>query len=201
MIKRVFAGLIALMLMTATVPAAQWNIDRTHSTIGFEVSHMVISTTTGKFKDFSGTAQFDPENLAEGSVEFTVQVASVDTENEKRDGHLRSPDFFEAEKFPTMTFKSKKVISGAENKFKLVGDLTIKDVTKEVTLDCKFKGTVKFMKTTKAGFSASTTINRQDFGLSYNQVLDAGGLAVGNDVDIVLELEFNQAMDESGDGM
>ena len=201
MIKRVFVGMIALALMAGTVPAAEWEVDAAHTTIGFEVSHLVISSTTGKFKDFTGTVHFDGENLEKGKVEFTVNVGSVDTDNADRDGHLVSPDFFNAEEFPTMTFKSTKVVSKGSKKFQLIGDLTIKGVTKEVTFDCKFRGTAEFMEMTKAGFSAETSIDRQEFGVSWNKNLDAGGVVVGNEVDINLEVEVNQKAMASHDSM
>jgi polyisoprenoid-binding protein YceI len=125
---------------------------------------------------------------------LTVQIASIDTDNENRDKHLRSPDFFDAAKFPTMTFKTSKVVKGEGNKFQLVGDLTIKDVTKQVTFDCEFHGTVVDPQGgTRAGFSAEATINRQDFNIKWSNVLETGGLVVSDDVTIDLEIEAVKA--------
>jgi polyisoprenoid-binding protein YceI len=123
-----------------------------------------------------------------------IQVASIDTDDKKRDDHLRGADFFDVEKFPAMTFKSKKVIPGEDGKFQLLGDLTIKGITKEVTFDVEFNGAIKDpWGGTRAGFSAGTSINRQDFGISWNKALDTGGLMVGNTVNITMEVELVKA--------
>ncbi len=193
MLKKIFALTLALAVTAAAVQAQTWSIDKAHSSLGFSVRHMVISKTTGQFSDFEGTLNFDGKNLAAGSVTVTAQMASIDTDDGKRDEHLRSADFFDVEKFPTMTFESKRVIPGEGNDFELTGDLTIKGVTKEVTFDGEFHGAMKDpWGNTRAGFSAETTINRQEFGITWNQTLDAGGLLVGNDVDINVEMEFVQ---------
>ena len=191
--KTMTAAILTLALLASAGQAASWEVDKPHSTVQFKVSHLVIANVVGSFGDFTASMDFDGENLASGSVEMTVQVASVDTDNADRDKHLRSADFFDAEKFPTMTFKSKKVVPGEGKSFQLVGDLTIRGITKEVTFDCEFNGTAEFMGTTKAGFTAETTINRQDFDVSWNRNLDAGGVVVGEEVKIMLELEFNKA--------
>ena len=193
---------LALLMFVALVlsgQAATWNVDKAHSSIGFKVSHMVISKVNGNFKQFDGTIEapmmdekkLDLENSA---VSMTVDVASIDTDNEDRDKHLRSEDFFDVVQYPSMTFVSKEVIPQEGNKFKLVGDLTIKDVTKEVTFDGTFNGVVTDpWGNTKAGFSAETTINRQDFNVEWNKTLDAGGLVVGDDVEIMIEMELAEA--------
>jgi polyisoprenoid-binding protein YceI len=181
----------ALTLAIASGASAQsWDLDAAHSSVGFSVRHMVISKTTGKFNEFSGAVKFDGKNFAAGSVEITVQIASIDTDNEKRDDHLRSPEFFDAEKFATMNFKSKKVTAGEGNEFTIVGDLTIKGVTKEVEFAAEFNGAVDDpWGNSRAGFSAATEINRQDFGLTWSKTLEAGGLIVGDKVGITLEIE------------
>ena len=188
--KKLILTAIAVLTLAAVSFGATWNIDATHSSVGFKVSHMVISKVTGGFEEFSGTiTDFDGEKLEGGSVEFTVQTASVDTDDEGRDKHLRNEDFFEVEKYPTMTFKSKS-ISADGNSFKLTGDLTIKDVTKEVTFDGTFAGSIDDPWGNKrAGFSAAATIDRKDFGIAFGKVMDNGGLMVGNEVEIMIELE------------
>jgi polyisoprenoid-binding protein YceI len=180
--------------MLATFGQAEdWKVDKVHSWVGFEVSHLVVSKTKGRFTDFEGEVKFDGKDLTKGTVNFTVQTASINTEDEKRDAHLKSPDFFDAEKFPTMTFVSKKVVVEDDDEFKLVGDLTIRGVTKEVTFECEFRGSIDTpWGFKKAGFSAETTIDRQEFDVSWSQSLDAGGLVVGNDVELILELEFDE---------
>ena len=191
MLKQTIAGALVVSAV-ASANAAEWDLDKAHSSAEFKVSHMVVSNVVGKFTDMDATLQFDGKDLATGSVEATVQIASINTANERRDGHLKSADFFDAEQYPTMTFKSTKVIPGEGNEFQLVGDLTMRGVTKPVTFDCEFNGTVDAMGTTKAGFSATTKVNRQDFGVNWNKTLDNGGLVAGDQVKITLELEFNK---------
>jgi polyisoprenoid-binding protein YceI len=189
--------LAALVFAYVGVSATTWNVDPVHSTVQFSVSHMTISKVTGKFNDFSGTLNFDGNNLEGGSVEFTVKVASVNTNNENRDGHLKSDDFFNVETYPEITFKSKQVIPGEGNKFQLVGDLTMRDVTKEVTFDCEYNGSIPMKHGRKAGFSAESTINRHDFNVAFNRALEGGGLVVGNDVKLSLDLEFAEQVEEA----
>lgn len=182
---------LALTLALGLVSKAEtWSIDKAHSSVGFTVSHMVISKVNGKFDDFDATVSFDGKDLKAASVEATVQIASVDTDNEKRDEHLRSGDFFDAENHPTMTFKSTKIEPGTDNEFKMTGDLTIRGVTKPVTFDAKLNGTTNDpWGNTRAGFSATAEINRQDFGVSWSSVLDNGGLVVSDNVTINLEIQ------------
>jgi polyisoprenoid-binding protein YceI len=190
--KKALAFVLTLMLFIPAIHAENWTVDKTHSSVNFTVRHMVISKVHGSFDDFSGDIKFSEMDFENSSVTFTVDMASVDTDNEKRNGHLKSPDFFDVEKFPTMTFNSKKIIKGEGNMFKLVGDLTIKGVTKEITFDCEFGGVVKLSEgNAKAGFSADTTINRQDFKVEWSNTLDGGGLVVSDDVDISIEIEAN----------
>ena len=194
MFKRMVLAVVFVFLAVSFSQAEKWDIDGAHSSIGFSVSHLVISKTTGKFKEFNGAINFDGKDLKTGSVEMTVVVNSINTEDENRDKHLRSADFFDIEKFPNMMFKSTKIHDVNGNKFKLTGDLTIKDVTKEVTFDAEFNGVVNDpWGNTKAGFTAETTINRQDFNITWSNTLDGGGLVVGNDVKINIELELAKA--------
>ena len=194
MFKRLVPAVALSLVLSAGVSAAEWNIDQAHSSIGFSVTHMVISKVPGHFSKFEGTASFDPANVAGGQVAITIQTASISTDNEKRDDHLRSADFFDAETYPEITFTSTKVIPGDGKKFQIIGDLTIRGVTKPVTFDAELIGTVKDpMGSNRAGFSATTTINRQDFGVNWSRALDSGGLVAGDKVDINVSLELVEA--------
>lgn len=167
-----------------------YTIDPSHSKVGFEVPHMVISTVEGRFKTFDGIVVIG-ETLDKSKVEATVQTASIDTGNEKRDDHLRNEDFFKSEEFPVMTFKSKS-ISGKADALKVKGDLTLKGVTKEVLLSGKYLGTVPNGKgIPTAAFEGKTKINRKDFGLTYNKLIEVGP-AVGDTVTILLKIEANK---------
>jgi polyisoprenoid-binding protein YceI len=192
-IKKLIATIVAIAIAVPSLSAATWEIDKAHSSVGFTVKHMVISNVNGKFGDFSGTINFDGKDFAAATVDVSIIPASINTGNVNRDKDLKSPNFFAADSLPQMGFKSKKVIAGKDGAFQVVGDLTMRGVTKEVTLDAVFNGTVKGMQgETRAGFSATTTINRQDWGVSWNKALDAGGVVVSNDVNIVLEVEAVQ---------
>jgi polyisoprenoid-binding protein YceI len=188
----VVLGLLALF--SVPVAAAEWQVDRVHSHIGFTVRHMVVSKVPGEFTDFEGTLDFDGENFEKATVSFTIQAASITTNNEKRDAHLKSDDFFAVEKYPTLSFVSKKVIPGENGHFQVVGDFTMRGVTKEVTFECEFNGVIKDpYGNTRAGFSAETEINRQEFGVSWSKSMDAGGLVVSDNVAIAIEVEAVQA--------
>lgn len=186
--------LLAVVVSASSLFAADWEIDKAHSTVNFAVKHLVINTTRGEFKDYGGTVSLDPKDLSTIKANVTVQVGSVDTRYEKRDGHLKSADFFDAEKYPTMTFVSKSAKQTAPGKGTLTGDLTIHGVTKEVTFDLEgFNQEI----TTAWGFvaiggTAKTKINRLDYGVSWNSALDAGGVVVGEEVSIELELELHR---------
>ena len=167
-----------------------WQIDSSHSSVNFSVRHMMLSTVRGQFEKFSGTVDFDEANPAAASVDVTIEAGSINTKDEKRDGHLKSPDFLEAEKFPSLSFKSKSVQVVDSTHAKVSGDLTIKGISKPVVLDVEYNGQAKApWGTTSAGFSASTKINREDWGLTWNAPLETGGVLVGKDVKIELELE------------
>ncbi len=173
--------------------AQTWNIDPSHSHIQFAVRHMVISKVRGRFNKFSGSLSFDPAAPQSGSVQATIEVDSIDTTDEKRDGHLKSPDFFDAAKFSTLTFKSTG-ITGSGSDLKVTGDLTIHGVTKSVTLDVESLGGGKDpWGGERQGFSAKTTINRQEFGLTWSQTLETGGLLVGDKIEIELDIEAVKA--------
>jgi polyisoprenoid-binding protein YceI len=173
---------------------ATWNIDLSHSAIHFSARHMVVSKTRGKFAKFSGSIQFDPKELSKGAVNVEIDPASVDTGDAQRDGHLKSGDFFEVDKFPTASFKSTKVVEKGEGKLQIVGDLSLRGVTKPVTLEASYEGSGKDpWGGERAGFTATTTINRTDFGVSFNKALDTGGLLVGEKVELLLEVEAIKA--------
>ena len=168
-----------------------WIIDPSHTRAEFAVKHLMISTVRGQFTDISGTVDFNENDPTKSKVDVQIGVASLLTRDEKRDAHLKSPDFFEVEKYPTMIFKSKRATKIDPLHGKLVGDLTIRDVTKEVTLDVDYAGQAKTpWGTTSAGFTATTTINRKDWGLNWNVALETGGVLVGDDVKINLEVEI-----------
>jgi len=190
--KKMIPFALILMLFIPAIHAENWSVDKSHSSVNFSVRHLVISKVRGAFKDYSAEISFSEKDLANSSVTFTIEMASVDTDNKDRDDHLKSPDFFDVEKFTTMTFTSKKVIKGEGSKFKLVGDLKIKDVTNEATFDCEFAGIANDpWGNTKAGFSAETTINRQNFNVKWSKSLDGGGLVVSDNVDVSIEIEAN----------
>ena len=184
-------SLLLLALVVATpLAAAEYQIDVSHSSVGFQVRHMAISKTNGVFDDYAGSFSFEPGKPETWSCEAVIQATSINTNNGKRDDHLRSEDFFNAAEFPTLTFKSTGVKMEDESEGVLKGDLTIHGITKPVELEFEILGTVTDpWGNERAGFSAEVKINRQDFGLSYSNVLEAGGLVVGDDVKIFLEIE------------
>lgn len=170
-----------------------WNLDATHSTVGFSVKHMMFTTVRGKFSQVEGTVSFDPSSPGSASVQVTIPTASIDTGVADRDGHLRSGDFFDVETHPAITFRSTRV-EGTPAKdgdaFKVAGDLTIRGVTREAVLDARFEGTgTDPWGNTRSGFSATTAIDRREFGLTWNQALEAGGVLVGTEVKIELHVQ------------
>lgn len=165
-----------------------WNVDSANSSVSFTVRHMMFTKVRGRFHKWSASLAVDEQNLAASKVQVEIDVASIDTGEEKRDAHLRNPDFFNVEKFPKMTFTS-KTVHGKPERFQVVGDLTISGVTKEVTLDVTREGSGKDpWGNERVGFSGSTVINRTDFGLKWNQALETGGLLVGEKVEIDIEI-------------
>ncbi len=189
---RKLSFLIAVLALAVSANANEWSLDKTHSQVGFKVKHLVIAKTSGKFDKFDGKVWFDGKDFTSGKVEFTADVASINTENEKRDAHLKSSDFFAADSFPTMTFVSTKVSGVDANNFKIDGNLTIRGVTKPVTFDAVLNGVVDDPWTPggkRAGFSATTFIDRFDFGLHWNNATEAGGLIVDKKVEIAVDVE------------
>jgi len=187
-------SLLALLFTSGLVAQTKWTVDKVHSNVKFSVSHMVVSEVEGSFKGFDGTIVVSKDNLSDAVINFTVDVASVSTDNVNRDNHLKSDDFFNAEKFPKMTFVSKSMTLVGGNKYKLTGDLTMRDVTKTVDFDVTYGGKIQTNDGGyKSGFKARTTIDRTNFGVNFTGTLKAGGLMVGNDVEIIINLEMNQA--------
>jgi polyisoprenoid-binding protein YceI len=188
-------ALVLALAAATTAQPATWQIDPVHSTATFAVRHMMVTTVRGTFQKLSGTVQFDGKDITSIAAQATIDVASIDTREPKRDEHLRSADFFDAAKFPAITFVSKRVEPKGAGRFALVGDLTIKGVTREVVLDVE--GPTPEVKdpggNIRIGASATTRINRQDFGVSWNRALDAGGVVVGDEVSITIDLSLRKA--------
>jgi polyisoprenoid-binding protein YceI len=169
----------------------KWDFDSAHSSVEFTVRHLLVSKVRGRFTKWRGTLKLDEQDIVRSSLDVAIDVASVDTHEPQRDAHLRSGDFFEVDKYPHITFKSKRVEETGKGRLAVTGDLTIRGVTREVALDVERGGIVAKDPWGKrrAGFSASATINRKDFGMTFNQVLDQGGLALGEEVAIAIEIE------------
>ena len=191
---RKFLFATALVLVAASAAQAQtWTIDASHSGAHFAVRHMMVSTVRGDMGKVTGTVNFDGKNLAAAAVDATIDVTAISTRDEKRDAHLKSADFFDVATYPTMTFKSKKVVPSADGSFKLVGDLTMHGVTKEVTLDVEaLRPVVKMANGSRTGTTATTKLNRQDFGVKWSRTMDGGGVVVGDEVSVTIDLELIQ---------
>ena len=190
------AVFVVLLVLGFTFVNAQtkWNIDKSHSNVGFAVTHLIISEVTGQFKSFDGNIEFSKDDLSDANINFSIDAASISTDNEGRDKHLRSDDFFNAEKFPKITFVGKSIKKVAGKKFKLVGDFTIRDVTKSITLDVVYNGSIKDpWGNTKAGFKITGELNRFDYNLKWNNLMEAGGAVVGKEVTITVNLELSKA--------
>jgi polyisoprenoid-binding protein YceI len=172
---------------------AAWTVDKTHSNVDFRVKHLVVSTVRGHFREFDATLELDEEQPENSRVTATIDVASIDTNAEDRDNHLRSDDFFNAEQYPKITFESRRIQRLGERDFKLTGNLTIRDVTQEVELDGEFEGRVRDpWGGERVAFSASTEISRKEFNVRWNQALEAGGMVVSDTVKINLYIEAVQ---------
>ncbi len=187
------SALVSALMMTSSLTFAAletYKLDPEHTTIGFRVSHLVFSKVPGRLNKFEGTIVLDPADLSKGTVEVTIDAASIDTNEPARDKHLKSDEFFDVEKYPKVTFRSIRVKPISQNKLQIEGNLTIHGVTKPVTLDVDELGFGPAgYGAYRAGFEARSRINRQDFDVSWNDVVEGGGLMVGNDVDINLSIE------------
>lgn len=190
MLTKYAAPAIALVLTAGSAAADTWKVDPSHSDVGFSVRHMMISNTKGEFKKVDGSADIDEKNLTKSQVKMEIDVASIDTDDEKRDQHLVSPDFFDAAKYPKITFESTKITKAGKG-FKVTGNLTMHGVTKPVTLSATLSPVVKSpYGTMNRGVSVTGSVNRKDFGMTWNKALDAGGVAVGDEVKLDVELEL-----------
>jgi polyisoprenoid-binding protein YceI len=189
---RMLTFLFALFSISLANAQSIWTFDKAHSEIRFSANHLVVSEVTGKFKSFDGKVTGATEDFSGSDVEFTADIASIDTENERRDNHLKSDDFFNAEKYPLLKFKGKLVKKN--EKYQLTGNLTIRDVTKPVTLDVVHNGTVKdpFSGAPKAGFKVTGKINRFDYNLKWNALMETGGAVVGSEIDIECSVELQK---------
>jgi len=175
--------------MSAT--ATTWAIDPTHSEVQFKVKHLVISTVTGHFRKFSGEAVFEGDTPDQGNIRFSIDPASIDTNQEQRDGHLKSPDFFDTEAFPEIAFVSTALTRVSNGQYKLNGNLNIKGVTKPVTVDVEYGGkAVDAYGNTKMGFEVTGTVNRKEFGLTWSAVTEAGSIVVGDDIKFTANIQL-----------
>ncbi|MEO7962586.1 MAG: YceI family protein [Gemmatimonadaceae bacterium] len=181
-------------MSTLVSPAiSTWNIDASHSNVEFAVRHMMVATAKGRFSEIVGTVEYDGSNFAGAQIQVEIPIASIDTRQEQRDAHLRSPDFFDAENHPIATFVSKRISGNPSGEFQIVGDLTIRGITKEVVLQAESHGAVRDpWGMDRAGFSASTKINRNDFGLTWNATLETGGFVVAPEVKLTLDIEITK---------
>jgi polyisoprenoid-binding protein YceI len=189
---------VAALATLAALPlrADTFAVDPTHSEVSFQIRHMV-SQVRGRFNDFSGTVQLDPKNLAASSVDFHIKATSIDTNVADRDKHLRSADFFDVEKFPEITFKSESIAAAGKDKYNVTGSLTMHGVTKKVTLPVTLGGQIKDpWGNTRAGFEIETTLDRKDYGIVWNKALDSGGVMLGDDVKVAINLETVKKSDK-----
>lgn len=184
------ALIIFLFVGTSLIAQSTWNIDKSHSKIGFSATHMVVAETEGLFKDYDATITSKSDDFNGADVAFTAKVASIFTDNERRDNHLKSADFFDAEKYPEIKFIGKLVKSG--NAYKLKGAFTMKETTKEVEFNVTYGGSIDTGRGTKAGFKINGTINRLDYGVSWSNKTPAGEWVVSEDVDLTIKVELNK---------
>jgi len=192
--KKISAVFLALLASISLVAAqSEWKLDKANSSVSFSIKHMVISTVTGIFNDFDINFTSSKSDFSDASVEGIVKTASINTENDRRDKHLKSDDFFNAEKYPEIKFKSKSFEKTADGKYEITGNLTIRDVTKEVTFEANHNGSVKStMGTTMHSWTATLTLNRFDYNLKWSQTIETGGLIAGKDVTITVNIELNK---------
>jgi polyisoprenoid-binding protein YceI len=192
MTRQLFIGLVLAVASLSAEPT-QWKIDTSHSAAQFSVKHLMVSTVRGHFGTLTGTVTYDPAKPAATVVDAEVDVTTIDTRNERRDKHLRSADFFDVEKFPKMTFKSKSVRAVAPGKMVMVGDLTLRGTTKEVTFEVEGPSApLNTGRVVKMGAVATAKINRSDFGMTWNRAIEAGGVTVGDEVTLTIDLELDQ---------
>ncbi|UCD46771.1 MAG: polyisoprenoid-binding protein [Deltaproteobacteria bacterium] len=179
------------LALPAAVPAGTWELDTAHSGVHFKVRHLMVSYVRGDFEKISGRIVYDEKDISRSSADITIEAASINTRVAKRDDHLRSPDFLDAAKYPVITFKSKRVEKAGDGRLKMTGDLTIRGVTREVVLDVQGPAPpIKDLEgKTRVGGSATTKIDRKDFGLTWNKAIESGGVVVGDEVEITIDVE------------
>ena len=185
--------LVAILVLVSTSLFSQttWTVDKAHTKVGFSITHMVITSVEGFFKDYDAKITTKDDDFSTAGIDFTINTNSIFTDNEKRDNHLRSDDFFNAEKYPQLIFKSKLIKKVGEDKYKLVGDFTIRDVTKEIELDVKLNGIIKDgFGNTRAGFKITGEVNRFDYNLKWSKTIETGGLIAGKEVELIINLEI-----------
>ena len=183
---------LVLISLNADAQSTKWTVDKGHSNVKFTVTHMTVSEVEGSFKIFEGNVEHTKPDFSDAKINFSVDVNSVFTDNERRDGHLKGEDFFNAAQFPTMKFVSTSMKPLGNNKYQLSGNLTIRDVTKPVVFDVTYGGSVNTGRGRKSGFKAKTTINRFDYNLKWDRAVEAGGLVVAKDVDIQINVEMDE---------
>jgi polyisoprenoid-binding protein YceI len=186
--RKLFAAAVLTTLAALPLRADTFTVDPAHSEVTFQIRHLVTQVR-GRFNDFSGTVQMDPKNLPSSSVEFQIKAASIDTNQPDRDKHLRSADFFDVEKYPEITFKSKSIKPAGKDKYDVTGTLTMHGVSKEVTLPVTYLGQASMKGGARAGFETATTLDRKDYGIVWNRALDTGGALLGDDVKVEINLE------------
>ncbi|NYF25911.1 YceI family protein [Sporosarcina sp. JAI121] len=172
----------------------KWTVDASHTNVGFSVKHMMVSKVRGRFTGVEGTIEGNPEDLTGAKINFKIDASSIHTNSDDRDNHLRSADFFDAETYPNLTFVSTDIAKKGDNKYDVTGDMTVKDVTKKVTFEAEYEGSGKNpWGVGVAAFEVEGKISRKEFGLTWNQALEAGGVLVGDDIKITIELQANPA--------
>jgi polyisoprenoid-binding protein YceI len=189
--KKINASLILMFIACSTFAQGTWTLDKAHTKIGFNVIHMVVSEVEGHFKDFEGTIISKTEDFSGAEISFAAKTESVETDNERRNNHLKSPDFFDAATYPEITFKGKLAKEGG--KYKLMGDFTIRGVTKKVEFDVAYGGILDTGRGQKAGFKITGTVNRRDYGLEWNNTVPTGELVVADQVEIICKIEANKS--------
>lgn len=172
--------------------AGKWTLDKAHSNVRFTITHNVVSELDGAFTTFDGSLEHTKADYSDAKISFTIEVSSINTHNENRDKHLKSADFFDAEKYPQIKFESTAFKPVGDKKYKLEGNLTVKDITKPVSFDVTYGGSINTQRGAKAGFKAKTVINRFDYNLKWDRATEAGGLVVGKDVEVTINAELNE---------
>lgn len=188
--KSILSLAVAALMLSTTSAQTNWKVDKSHSNVDFTVTHLVISEVRGSFKDFDATFASEKADFTDMKLNATIKTASVFTDNERRDNHLRSNDFFNADSFPNITFKSTSVKKTGNDTYEILGDLTIRNITKPVVLATKYKGSVEAFGGSRVAFKATTSIDRFEFGTIWDKKIETGGLVVGKEVNITLSMAF-----------